>query len=403
MEKKIRKWVLPPCPSYDVEGTESWLTDMASEGWMLSEDGFFLGGALFEKREPDRILYRLEAALRRAGAWDDQGGGPDEEAATLNAAHGWEYAARRGQFYIYRSASESAREINTDPQVQALAIREVQKRQTSSVWLSVYWLIVYPLLRLWRGSLVWAIAEGGLGILLGYVILPAWILISEFAAVMHLHRLKKKLQAGEPLNHGKDWKKGRYRYYGRILMVILQVFLIVLLIGRAWNLQVEHSGRMQRSEYSGAILFATMADFAEGSYEQTWHDLQFDYVEPWSNAFLKRGIHWVEHAQIRRTDGTALDGGLYVDYCETRWEWFAKALSAAYVRLDRNKALGNYLPLECPDFGLDEVTAYRNDLHFPCVVLRRGNVVIHAFFYQTGENAEIPLDQWAGKLADSIS
>ena len=30
-----------PCPDYDVEGMESWLTDMAAEGLVLSPDGFF--------------------------------------------------------------------------------------------------------------------------------------------------------------------------------------------------------------------------------------------------------------------------------------------------------------------------------------------------------------------------
>ena len=34
-------YILPPCPSYDVEGMESWLTDMAKDGLILTKDGGF--------------------------------------------------------------------------------------------------------------------------------------------------------------------------------------------------------------------------------------------------------------------------------------------------------------------------------------------------------------------------
>ena len=34
MERKHRVR-LPPCPDYDIAGTETWLADMAREGWLL--------------------------------------------------------------------------------------------------------------------------------------------------------------------------------------------------------------------------------------------------------------------------------------------------------------------------------------------------------------------------------
>ena len=50
---------LPPCPAYDIEGMESWLSDMAANGLLLSADGFFAGFAIFEKSEPRAVRYRL--------------------------------------------------------------------------------------------------------------------------------------------------------------------------------------------------------------------------------------------------------------------------------------------------------------------------------------------------------
>ena len=62
-EKSIKHvYRIPPCPSYDIEGMESWLSDMAAEGFVLVKDGIFAGVATFEKTEPRKLKYRLQAA-----------------------------------------------------------------------------------------------------------------------------------------------------------------------------------------------------------------------------------------------------------------------------------------------------------------------------------------------------
>lgn len=41
---KKQRWVLVPCPDYDVPAMESWLEEQAMQGLFLSkDDGFFLG------------------------------------------------------------------------------------------------------------------------------------------------------------------------------------------------------------------------------------------------------------------------------------------------------------------------------------------------------------------------
>ena len=56
---------LPPCPAYDVEGTESWLSEMAKKGFVLTRDGFFAGFGIFEITEPQPLRYRLEASEKQ--------------------------------------------------------------------------------------------------------------------------------------------------------------------------------------------------------------------------------------------------------------------------------------------------------------------------------------------------
>ena len=113
MEKAEKpKYVLrlPPCPDYDVESTECWLTDLAREGLLLKKDGLFAGVGVFERAVPQRVQYRLEAAQKDTGLLCD-GYEPDPEQVELCAQYGWEYVARRGEFYIYRSHDPAAREL----------------------------------------------------------------------------------------------------------------------------------------------------------------------------------------------------------------------------------------------------------------------------------------------------
>ena len=106
--KKIHR--LAPCPSYDVERMESWLTDMASQGWHLVKDSEFLGFFTFEEGTPKTIRYRLEPRPK----YSSDTLVPDEEAMALAEEFGWEFADSYRQFYIYRSTRSDARELNTD-------------------------------------------------------------------------------------------------------------------------------------------------------------------------------------------------------------------------------------------------------------------------------------------------
>ena len=105
---------LIPCPVYDVSGTECWLEEMAEQGWMLQEDGFFCGVATFEQSEACRVQYRLAAAKNSTSMWADNNGDPDEEEIELNEAFGWKYVAKRGEFHIYRCFDPEGRELHTD-------------------------------------------------------------------------------------------------------------------------------------------------------------------------------------------------------------------------------------------------------------------------------------------------
>ena len=193
MEKERHIYRLPPCPSYDVEGMESWLTDMAEEGWLLETDGIFAGIYSFRQEERQTVRYRLDAASRSTSLWADNYGGPDEEAVSLSEKYGWEYVATCKDFHIYRTSEPGNRELNTDPAVQAIALNMVRKRQRETIIENIFWFFLEPLLFL-RGNLLTAMVQFGTWFILFGAIVGLWMVVDSLVRVIHLSKLRKKLQ-----------------------------------------------------------------------------------------------------------------------------------------------------------------------------------------------------------------
>ncbi len=208
---------LPPCPAYDIAKTESWLSDLAEEGLFLAKDGFFAGVATFEGREPAHVKYRLEAIQKIDGFFSNAGLEPDEEQLELSEKYSWEYVAKRKDFFIYRSLDPDARELNTDPEVHALTLNAVKKRQREAVCTAVFLLLLYPIL-ITRGCvLLMTIALGtwcaSLGFLWGVL-----TLVDEIVAFVYLKKTQKCLQSEGHYRFAPDWRKHARSYFLRKAM-----------------------------------------------------------------------------------------------------------------------------------------------------------------------------------------
>lgn len=138
-EKRETKSVhrIIPCPDYDVTGVESWLSYMAEQGYILRDGGVFRGIAAFDSCEPEKVRYRLQPAQKGFVLYDNDG--PDDDAVELNSAFGWKYVAKYGSFHIYRAEDTEVREMDTDPEVQAMAMNALHKSQGFNIiWMSIW-------------------------------------------------------------------------------------------------------------------------------------------------------------------------------------------------------------------------------------------------------------------------
>lgn len=408
MEKAEKpKYVLrlPPCPDYDVEGTECWLTDLAREGLLLKKDGLFAGVAVFERSVPQRVQYRLEAAQRDTGLFSD-GYEPDPEQVELCAQYGWEYVARRGNFYIYRSHDPSARELNTNPAVQALALKAVKARSLSAVICAALWIFAFlfvPVLR--RFGILRAILELGTPV---FLLFAALAVAADIRSVQELHALRtlqKALEQGCQPERRRSWRQNALRcHIGRFVRLALIAALIVVLFCHVTTPAQDH----YPAELAGQLPFASMQELASADgtavtdYRESMTGKGFNLVELHSDWLAPSMIDYHEVADVTRADGSVLRGGLYIDYYETASPWLARQLLREYHAIARRDR--SYTPLEAPQLDGYTLTAYEGTLHFPVVLIQRGNVFLYAYFYQFDDPGSytLPLEQWIRILAQSL-
>lgn len=225
MKEKARMRKVIPCAVYDVEAMESWLSDLATEGWLLEEDGIFGPWAYFVSGPPRRVEYRLTSSLS-----SPEFTGPDEEARDLSITYGWEYLAKRKEFYIYRAMTENAREMDTDPQTQALILGAVLRRTVGTILTILVMGIVYPLFLLGK--------DGQMGLLVQYPLrffslfaFVLWFLLLSLLGCRHYRQLRQHLQAGQALDHHKPWRPlAHWNLAGSLVTAVVIVLLAVQVV-----------------------------------------------------------------------------------------------------------------------------------------------------------------------------
>ncbi len=399
-EKKVRRiYRLAPCPSYDVEGLEGWLTNMAQKGFLLAKDGLF---ATFEQGEPQNAKYRLEAAPKSTNIWADHEGEPDPEAIELSKKYDWTYIRRYGDFYIYRTFKSGARELNTDPEVQALALNAVRKRQAKAGIFTLLWFGFYTLL-LSRGGIFLMMINMRTWFFLLWALIMMWSFAESLAEVFFLGKLQKKLRNDGVLESAKNWKKHTVIYHGKNILHIVLVIGVVWMLFQQWNNSVLGKDKIPIDDYAKNLPFATMVDFAgdrDFTYQTTMPGKEYNTICEWSDWLAAHNIEWNEYAEITYTDGKVIKGGLNVNYHVAMNPSIAKRLALEYYQQDWRTKRAE--ALEAPMLDVDYVVAYADRFHFPTIVIQKGNVVIHASFFQTSGNYIIDFEDWVSIMENSI-
>jgi len=403
---------LPPCPAYDQEALESWLTDLAAEGLYLKKEGFFAGVASFERDIPRPVRYRLEAAPGSTSMWAHNWGEPSPEAIAISEAYGWEYVDKYGEFHIYRTFDPAARELHTDPAIQAMTVKKVRNRQYDSLARVLLWCILYPFAYL-RGALLALELAFGFWCFLLTVLLLTAALVDSIQRLFYFTRLRRRLLSGETIHRRKDWKKKAKGWHIERFTTVAAVLLWIAMLLNVFASHQLGSREIPLADYTGTVPFSTVADLGpdkEGEYKLVNILGIANTVETWRDPLFPVNIRWEEIAEISYSDGTKLDGSLYVDYHEARHPLLARELAREFRQSDKRgtyffNTSKRYQDLPLPDLGVDFACAYRNNYGFYTVVLQQENTVMHITYVQhsvTHDAYHLDIEEWAAIFVDDL-
>lgn len=400
MEPKYRHRY-PPCPDYDVGCMEAWLEHMAQKGLHLDgASGFFLGLATFTEGPPANVKYRLEA-IPKSKVFLDDNSAPDDAAVEMAEEMGWEYVCRLREFDIYRSDDPLAPELNTDPQLQAQSLKAVEKRMRGEVSYTLFWWILYPLLRSF-GPVYTAVHIGSLLTLWGWGLLVGQLLVALYR-VWFLARMRKGLRRGEMPRRPQNLRTAGLRYrIGHGLHIAATVALVIIVLIRGFSGTLDRGEtRQPLTAFPGDAPFPTIIDLTpeEADYEAQYFDFDDDEntFALWDALPVKRAIIWEENAKLTFANEEHFTGGLYVEYYEAQNEWLADRLAKTLFRRDRASWYVDEIDL--PELGLDY--ARGTDRAFNTVVLRQGNTVLRAYFYNSALRV-IDWNHWLTLTAQSL-
>lgn len=371
MNKKIYK--IPPVLSYDIEGMENWLSDMALDGWLLSEDGIKLGVAVFEKAEPTKMRYCLVGSKNGTRAIHENDGEPEYEEIKHIKEYGWEYIAKRDGFHIYRSEDPEARELNTDPEVQALALKAVANRQGMLPALALVWLALHPLAKA-RFNIFEVSFQVSSWLFLLWFIAAIWILAGIIARCVHLGKLRRRLRQTGSISKGKNRREMRGAVILRSVLNVLMVIIFLFGSGVIYCRNHLQRDNLPLSKFQGEPPFATIADFVPGDEYISAYRSNGNCFSLWSDLISPVCITWDEGATVYLEDGGAYSCWFVAEYYETRADWIAKAIakeSYSDVRWDRRFET---FDVDIPD--TDFAAAYYNEVGCPVIIIQNGSKVL---------------------------
>lgn len=365
---------------------------------MLQEGGVFRGIAVFDRCESRKVRFRLQPA--QTGFVIADNNGPNEDEVELNDAFGWKYVAKYGAFHIYRADDTDAREMDTDPEVQAMAMSALHKSQCFNIiWMSI-WIIVYLALILTSQPFLSMVNRGSL-ISIVLVLSVILFIVTGLVKAVSLYRLRKKILDGEDLGSGINWKKGARIYTLKVIVGII-AYVAMIVFGCMFILSdCSNRNRISPAKYQGDVPFRTIADLASCDDIQKIDNVDDDVntISEWSDILWTENYKVYEYGDIVYTDGNTCHGGLVLTYHEAKNEWLADKLYQAYLR--RAKSQSDYEQIDLTITGLDAAEAYWDGSE--SVIMIKGKKLIVASFYMSGENRrDGDLEEWAGCIAESL-
>ena len=225
---------LTPATTFDFAAMETWLSDMAEDGWIPVA---FRGDRVkFRQDEPQKRIFRIAIP-------DFYNDTPSEKQKEAYRQLGWEYlCGYRCKGYLLANLTEHPDEPYTDPEVQKKNIDALYREER---YLYLAGVILFTLLFIGMGLLGWR----NLG---QHIIDHAWFsdflmpILFFFLAVYYfyelrlLKKLKTELEQGIPLEHEKDYtRKLELSKISNLVSTAANVLVILVLVFEIFSISTK--------------------------------------------------------------------------------------------------------------------------------------------------------------------
>lgn len=379
---------IPPCPDYDIRGTEQWLEDMALKGYTLCKGhAFQYGFAYFKTGEPRRIRYRIIPAkkvpqrIMSPNSWPEP---PDQETLDFHSQFGWEYTTYRGQFWIFRCEDPDAPEMNTDPRVQAIALEVAEKRLREHF----FSLLIYGVILITSRSPLFCstLVEYGITHYWPVPIFLILVCIAWLPGVLHIIRFRKSLKQGvfpEKTTYLSP-AKAQAQFIARFLpMLWMMIGMVISSVGTV------RYGDTLTPEMAASLPYVTVADL--------FPEAQLEYTDEYNSIFRwetesSTCAEFTEDFMLTFPDGTTVRGYWTLNRYETVFDWIAAGVARETRFLDWICGGSTLLPLTLEE--ADWVRAYHvhsprwHRLPYDQLLIQKDNVFIQCTLQLYGEAPE---------------
>ncbi len=284
-----------PVSVYDIEGMESWLSDMAEGGLLLKGFGRFF--AHFEKGEVQKVIYRVEPAYKA----DEM---PNDEVLEYYKDSGWNYISHINKtLFIYMSTYDEMKEIHTDPVVQSYTYEALNRKLKSTtilvtilsllvigMILSIYLINKQPVLYMIQGEFINQLI---------ILILELFTIIYSIRDARAVNKLLKQLKSGVPITHKRNYKKSKILtlsgYSLLVLASILIIILPILQIIKSWDKNIEDvtkpipTIKLDTLEEDGGFRYLNEISYSGRNYD---NDVSYDWspLSPVQYKINQKGI-----------------------------------------------------------------------------------------------------------------
>lgn len=231
---KDQKRMLIPDNSWDAGIMESWLEDMAAQGWHLTE--CWGSRARFRRGEPKRVRYRMIPAPSET--YETR-----QEREALYEELGWRFVANRWDYQVYVCEDPHAPELETDPVAAAWAWKRILKKERRNLiltWLVLVGGVIFIARMILRADapVETLIRSVGASTPLMLLVLP-WAVWWTVNTLRRVRTLRRQMAVGLPRSHTGDWRRARRRAIVSWAAILLMDLLIIgypfLRLGASWG------------------------------------------------------------------------------------------------------------------------------------------------------------------------